>query len=117
MDWPHRSPRVGALILTFGKCFGGAPLPRALALSVQGRQKPDVLAEVPDSVDRNFAREVSVLSCGGNPEYELTAAVELEDQSFGVEKPRVGQFFRRSVIRCHTGFLGRFERGVHTFKI
>ena len=75
MGWPHLSPLFGLLVLTFGK-FGGAALPRALAFAVQRRQEPDVFAEGPQRPDRNVAGEMSVLGCRGNPEHELTAAVD-----------------------------------------
>ena len=65
-DWPHLSPRVVALGLTLGKCCGGSALPRSLAFAVQCQEVADVLAEVPESIDRGFAREMNFLGARGN---------------------------------------------------
>jgi hypothetical protein len=106
MDWPHLSWRVVARGLTL--CLA---LPLALSFAMQCEQVADVLAEVPESSDRNVAREVDCVGCCGNLENELAAAVQFADQSFAVEKKRVGQFFGRMLIGCHCGEVrGRYGR-------
>ena len=69
----------------------------ALSFAVEVQEIAEVLGEIPDSVNCELDPEVrGVRVCDGNLQNQFTAAVELAQECFAVEQPRVGQVLWRS---------------------